>query len=121
MKSKKGTIIFVGHLVPELDIRFDIAVVLRLDLEKLLKRLKERKYQRDKIAANIIAETLDYCGENVQADEKFEVEANKQINKITSYIIARLESKKSKKPNSIQINKLEQLKKFVKKHKEFGL
>src|SRR5580693_8300223 len=43
-KNKSKTIIIVGHLAPELNYKSNIAIVTRCGLERLSKRLKERKY-----------------------------------------------------------------------------
>jgi len=50
-----------GHLACELDFPADFVFVLRTNPEELTKRLIARKYHKEKIIENIMAEALDYC------------------------------------------------------------
>jgi broad-specificity NMP kinase len=52
----------VGHLVPEIKIKYDMIIVLRIGLKLLVERLEERGYQKEKIRENIVSESIDYCG-----------------------------------------------------------
>ncbi|MEM3227614.1 MAG: AAA family ATPase [Candidatus Micrarchaeaceae archaeon] len=81
--SKRScAIVLVGHLAPELKLKYDMAIVLRSSLKKLEARLEKRGYSRKKISENLIAEGLDYCGESIskKCAEVYEVETASQIN-----------------------------------------
>ena len=65
--KKDGSLILVGHLLPDLDIMPDAMVVVRAGLEEMLSRMRARGYNKQKIRENIIAEITDYCGETSRA------------------------------------------------------
>ncbi|MGC8669944.1 MAG: AAA family ATPase [Candidatus Micrarchaeia archaeon] len=118
-RSKKS-IALVGHLVPELKIKFDILIVLRLDLNGLLLRFQKRGYTNNKLKENIVAEALDYCGEKAKnkkiAKEIYEIESSdpNQRKELINYIKMRLCNIKADPPNLKTINYMPQLYKLAK-------
>lgn len=50
-----------GHLASEIRIKSDFVFVLRAHPEEIRKRLQKRKYHKEKIIENMMAEALDYC------------------------------------------------------------
>ena len=62
--SKSDYVIIEGHLLCDISIMHAVAVVMREHPAILLKRLKKRKYGRQKIEDNIVSEAIDYCGVN---------------------------------------------------------
>jgi len=50
-----------GHMACELDFPADFVFVLRTHPDELAKRLIARRYHKEKIIENIMAEALDYC------------------------------------------------------------
>jgi adenylate kinase len=123
LRKKRKHIILVGHLAPELKLKYDIAIVLRCGLEKLSKRLEKRQYRSEKLAENIISEALDYCGLKVagKSKETYEIETVAGQKKIFEYIIAVSQGKKTKKPDERRINKMNDLLVMVKKGNKYGL
>ena len=61
-KSDEAVVLVVGHLVPDLDLRQDITVVLRGGLKKLIRGLTRGVTQRVRSMENLVAEATDYCG-----------------------------------------------------------
>jgi len=122
-KNRKRNVVIAGHLAPELRLRYDIAVVLRCNLEKLAKRLEGRRYAREKLAENIISESLDYCGLKIAktAKETYEVESTDDQKGVMDYIIAVSEGRRIKKPSKRQINRLNDLLALVEKGNKYGL
>ncbi|MFI5412751.1 MAG: AAA family ATPase [Candidatus Micrarchaeales archaeon] len=122
-KNKSKVIVIVGHLAPELRYKSNIAIVTRSGLEKLSRRLKERKYPDEKSAENLASEALDYCGlkmlENCR--ETYEVETDSDKNRILSYLKLLSSGKKTKKPKRKSINKFSDLLKLVKNGNRYRL
>ncbi len=54
-------IILESHLLSDLKLPADLAIVLRCNPKELAKRLKKRKYRKTKINENLLSEILDYC------------------------------------------------------------
>ncbi|MDE1768487.1 MAG: AAA family ATPase [Candidatus Micrarchaeota archaeon] len=75
-KSKADFVIVEGHLLCDMRVEGAVAVVMREHLKTLLKRLKERRYSRQKIEDNIVSEGIDYCGVNALKNYKevYEIE-----------------------------------------------
>ncbi|MGC8729880.1 MAG: AAA family ATPase [Candidatus Micrarchaeia archaeon] len=65
--EKKDFIVVVGHIAPELDIKPDVAFIIRISLKNLEKRLKKRNYPNEKIKENLISESIDYLGTKAKA------------------------------------------------------
>lgn len=79
--KRGGLILVVGHLAPEIDLHYDMAIVLRGRLKVLAERLKKRGYSTDKIRENLISEALDYCGVKMAGicAETYEVGTEKEL------------------------------------------
>ncbi len=60
--SKADFVIIEGHLLCDMKIDNAVAIVLREHLATILKRLRKRRYSRQKIEDNIVSEGIDYCG-----------------------------------------------------------
>ena len=117
LRNERGrTVLLVGHLAPELSIRYDIAIVTRARLATLLARLKERRYPEGKIKENIISEALDYCGETIKSRcrEFYEVEDAAEIKKVSNYLVGLCKGKNPKKPGTVEVDSLGELYRLIK-------
>lgn len=121
-KHKSGAII-VGHLVPDLDIRPDIIVVIRADLDVLISRMQKRGYPKEKIHENLISEVVDYCGANCaeKCPELYEVESDLEKARMLEYLSQISKGKKATPPKRREIDKLEQLLDIVGVENPYGL
>jgi len=121
--GRNGLILIVGHLAPELNMRFDIAIVLRADLKTLVKRLERRKYPKEKIKENLIAEAYDYCGNGVldKAAEVFELETGKNGKSVIKYVCCRSNQSKAERPATVQMDKFGQLLEMINSGNKYGL
>ena len=87
-KKKYEYIIIESHLLPEINITFDIAFILDVKPLILYKRMKEATYSNEKIEENLIAVHLDYFFKKIKAKKKirfkplFSEEDVKKIEKI---------------------------------------
>jgi broad-specificity NMP kinase len=88
LKHRRGTTIVVGHLIPEMGIRYDVCVVTRARLSRLMKVFAIRKYDMEKTIENLLAEALDYCGIRARnkANEVYEVMDDKDRRAVMLYI-----------------------------------
>jgi broad-specificity NMP kinase len=122
-KNKSKTIIIVGHLAPELNYKSNIAIVTRCGLERLSKRLKERKYPREKAAENLTSEAFDYCGLKIAENcrETYEIVTDSDKKRIISYLNAISSGKKVVKPKKKSISKFADLLKLIKAGNKYGL
>ncbi len=109
--KRRKDVILVGHLAPELRMKYDIAIVLRCNLKKLSKRLEKRHYPHKKLSDNIISESLDYCGLKIakKSKETYEIETAASQKKIIGYVNAIAHGKIVKKPGRKKINKMGEL------------
>ena len=105
------TTILVGHLVADLDLRYDICVVTRARLSRLVKVFHERRYKDEKARENIFAEALDYCGVEAaqKSKEMHEVESAGERRAMMLYIKKRIEGRAARKPKQRQINMMPEL------------
>ena len=111
-QRKNSDIILVGHLASEMELKPDIAIVVRVTLNELIKRLEARKYQKEKIKENIISESVDYCGMKAreQCKEAYEIETDDAERKeIIQYVVKRSEGKMPKPPEANEINRFKEL------------
>lgn len=120
--AKKKNLIVEGHTACEIRFDADYVFVLRCNPKELEKRLKKRKYSREKIDENMLAEMLDYCTqktESTYAKEKiFEIEtANKSAEQTTTRMY-KIISRVRDKPKKVGISYAKELKEFLglKKH-----
>ncbi|MBI5228158.1 AAA family ATPase [Candidatus Micrarchaeota archaeon] len=65
--KKKNNYLVEGHLACEIKLPNDLVIVLRTNPATLKKRLAKRKYGKQKLEENILAEVLDYCTQRVEA------------------------------------------------------
>jgi adenylate kinase len=87
LKNLNEDIILTGHLAVDLKIKYDIAIVLRLPLKQLVKRLEKRNYSIKKIQENVLAEAYDYCSKiKNNSKEFYEIETAYEKKKIINYI-----------------------------------
>jgi len=108
-----GNFIIDGHLshfIPN-----DLTIVLRLDPKKLRERLKSRKWKKDKIEENVMAETLDIiytealkCKKEKITKNVVQIDTtNKSINSIVKRILNMLKEEKYKSDDVDWLSKLE--------------
>jgi adenylate kinase len=112
---KNGAALIVGHLACELGIRYDIAIVVRCQLEILEQRLLDRGYGTEKLKENLMAEALDYCGVAAQerSDEVLELDGSADKDVVIDYLKARIEGKPGAQPKLKQIDRMPELLKFI--------
>lgn len=117
-----NNVILVGHLVPELRIRPSIAVVTRLSLKRLAKRLESRHYNAEKIRDNLICEATDYCGEQMRKKCKsvYEAEDARTKQMLIRQIPSLLHGAKHN-TGKTRIDKFNELIDMANKHKNYGL
>ncbi len=122
-KRKSKNVVLVGHLAPELSIKYDIAVVTRCKPALLAKRLEKRAYPKEKLRDNIVSEAVDYCGVAIIAkcNEVYEIESESDKSAVMKYIAALSKGKKVKKPKQKQINNLNGLLELIKDGNKYGL
>ncbi|HUC38879.1 MAG TPA: AAA family ATPase [Candidatus Acidoferrum sp.] len=109
--NSKGPVALVGHLAADLDMHYDICIVTRRNLSKLILTLKRRKYGGDKLSEDVFSEALDYCGVNSEplSKELYEVESEKEKLAAIKYIRGRVDGKKAAKPKLKMKRKLGEL------------
>ncbi|MGC8648701.1 MAG: AAA family ATPase [Candidatus Micrarchaeia archaeon] len=96
LENLNENIILTGHLAADLKINYDIAIVLRLSLIRLAKRLETRNYPIKKIQEDLLAEAYDYCAKIKENSKEFyEIETAYEKRQIINYIFA-LKNKKHK-------------------------
>lgn len=108
-------VIVVGHLVPEMEMKPDMIIVIRVGLKELVKRLEERKYQIGKIRENIVSESIDYCGlKSLEAcKETYEIETEEEKKGAIDYIRCRASGKPCNAPKIQEISKFNELLELV--------
>lgn len=124
IKEKKNpNLIIVGHLVPEIKLKQDVTVVLRLNLNELIKRLEARDYQKEKVRENIISESIDYCGLKARetCKETYEIETEKEKREMIDYLISKTSGKSHKAPEIKEISRFEELLELVTSSNKYNL
>jgi len=121
--SKKSNLIIVGHLVPEIKLKEDLTVVLRLSLKELIKRLEARKYEKDKIKENIVSESVDYCGTKAKeaGNKTYEIETDSEKKEMIDYIVSKAAGNPSKEPETKEISRFDELLELVTTDNKYGL
>jgi adenylate kinase len=121
--ASQPAIILVGHLLADLDLDYDITVVVRANLLELIARLEGREYPREKVKENLVSESIDYCGVNAaeKSKETYEVEKDADKEIVIAYIKERIEGKAPKAPNYPEINKFEEMLELVYDGNAYGL
>ncbi|MCL5433619.1 MAG: AAA family ATPase [Candidatus Marsarchaeota archaeon] len=98
IKINNQNIILVGHLAADLNIKYDIAIVMRKPLKVIAKRMERRNYQIEKINENIIAEAYDYCSKIKRfSKETYEIETKGEANQIIKYLTCIIKQQKKDK------------------------
>jgi adenylate kinase len=123
IKSTRGrAVVLVGHLAPELGIRYDAAIVLRCSLGTLARRMEKRGYAKEKIRDNLIAEAVDYCGATMEkrCTAVYEAETRKERERAVSMIKLLLDGK-NVRVKKREIDKIGDLLKLVNKGNRYGL
>ena len=69
-RKKYEYIIIESHLLPEIKIMFDIAIILDVKPILLYNRMKKARYNEEKIEENLIAVHLDYFFKKIKAKKK---------------------------------------------------
>jgi adenylate kinase len=122
-RRKKSNLIIVGHLVPEMKLNQDVSVVMRLNLNALIKRLEARGYKTEKIRENIISESVDYCGLKTMesCEETYEVETEGEKADVMAYLIDMASGRERKPPKKNEINRLDELLELVTNGNKYSL
>ncbi len=117
--SKSDFIVVVGHLAPDVGIKFDICIVLRSGLSRLESLMKRRGYRKEKIQDNVFAEAVDYCGETMRgkAKEIYEIETREEKDYVVKYLMAISENRKVAKPATKDISKMKELLTYLNSHR----
>ncbi|MCD6549370.1 adenylate kinase family protein [Candidatus Micrarchaeota archaeon] len=94
MLAGEDRYIVEGHLACEFFIPADLVIVLRTHPRILEKRLKKRRYNKQKVKDNVVCELIDYCvikSENVYNKQNVPVvevnTTNKSVEKVVSEIL----------------------------------
>ncbi len=123
--SASGICILVGHLLPDLDINCSAVFVIRASFAVLKERMEKRGYKKQKIAENLAAEAIDYCGVNSKRASKnvYEIETDAEKKAAIAAIKALLETGKQEKLASLkkQKDKMEEFRRFISNNRDFGL
>lgn len=92
--KKHKNIIVEGHLLCEIRLKVDAAVLLRLHPELLEARLERRGYNAEKIQDNVFCEGIDYCRKhlhrNYSKEKIIEVPAHGTAKETANTIIKKL-------------------------------
>jgi adenylate kinase len=122
-EEKKSNLILVGHLIPDLNLKQDLVVVLRLNLNTLIERLEARDYPKEKVKENLVSESVDYCG--VKAKEKcpqtYEIETDAEKEEMIDYIVSIPSGSPKKAPEMKEISKFDELLELVTSDNKYGL
>jgi adenylate kinase len=92
--GKAGRIVAEGHLLCEMKLDVDFAVLIRLDPELLEARLERRGYRPEKISDNVFCEGIDYCRKhllrNYAKSRVIEVRSQRTAGETAALIISEL-------------------------------
>ncbi len=119
IRGRKGRLVLVvGHLAQELDLRFDIAVVVRAPLRTLLARMRKRGYPMEKIRENLVSEAVDYCGSTMapRARESYEVSTDGDRRKVLRYLASVSNSRPCARPKIAYVERLGELRALMAKY-----
>jgi broad-specificity NMP kinase len=118
---RQGNAILVGHLAQELDLPYSMIVVVREDIGTLYRRMKARRYGREKINENLACEATDCCGyaAGQRCKAVIEVETAGERRAAAAAIASgkegRLAAMKARK------DKMREFAAFIREHKNLGL
>lgn len=92
--AKHKELIVESHILCEISLKPDAVFILRCKPKELEKRLKKRKYSKEKVEENLLAEMLDYCTQKTEANYKHqplvEIETADKKPKETAEIIRKI-------------------------------
>ncbi len=121
--SATGPIVVVGHLAPELNVKYNAAVVIRAKLKVIANRQHKRGYPMEKIRDNLISEATDYCGSLMRGkvDNTFEVETDADKKALMDYFKAMSRGRNAVAPKTNEIDKLKEIIELVKNGNKYKL
>ncbi len=95
--KKRKDIIVEGHLLCEIKLKADAAILLKLHPELLEARLEKRGYNAEKIQDNVFCEGIDYCKKHLYRNYKrsriIEVSAHGTAKETANIILNKLKEK----------------------------
>lgn len=106
--SKRKNWIIESHLLCEIKLNADFVFVFRCSRNELEKRLKKRKYKKQKIKDNLMVELLDYCymkAKKNNSGKLFELNTTKRSMKKCVHELELLIKGKKKKLDSVDHSK----------------
>jgi adenylate kinase len=123
LQNASGTVVVVGHLAPELNVKYNAAVVVREKLKVIAERERKRGYPLEKIRDNLIAEATDYCGSLMRGKvtDTYEVETESDKKAITEYFKSLTHGRSTMRPKTIEIDKLKEIIDMVKNGNKYKL
>lgn len=118
---KGNNTVLVGHLVQDLELKYDCIIVVRHGIADLMKRLSARGYGKPKIRENLVCEALDCCGVKAAeiAREVFEVETEREKARMLSMM--RSGRWRTTKDLTSQKDKMREFERFISKNRGIGL
>jgi adenylate kinase len=122
-KADAAVVLVVGHLVPDLDLRQDVTIVLRAKLKTLIRRFEKRGYPEDKIRENLVAEATDYCGmvSREKCASTYEAETAADKSRVMDYILDISKHAGAREPAKKVIEKMDELLELIEAGNRFGL
>ena len=122
-KADASVVLVVGHLVPDLDLRQDVTIVLRAKLKTLIRRFEKRDYPEGKIRENLVAEATDYCGivSRERCAGTYDAETAADRGKVMAYILNLSKHVDAREPAKKAIEKMDELLKLIEAGNRFGL
>jgi adenylate kinase len=97
--KENDDVVFEGHVLCEMKLKVDRAILLKLDPEILEIRLEKRNYSPEKKLDNVFCEGIDYCKKHLQRNyskEKIiEIETKGEIQRTIGFIIQKVGINKS--------------------------
>ncbi len=123
--SASGICILVGHLLPDLGMHCNAVFVTRANIAVRKKRMEKRGYKKQKIAENLAAEAIDYCGVNSKKASKNIYEIETAAEKRAAIAGAK-ELVKTGRPEKLaflkmQKDKMKEFERFISNNRDFGL
>lgn len=95
--EKEKNIIVEGHLLCELKLRADLAILVKVEPEELEQRLRKRGYGEEKVQDNVFCEANDYCKKHLErnfpAEKMLEVQSGRNLKETLDKVIKGLKEK----------------------------
>jgi broad-specificity NMP kinase len=122
-KSDAAVVLVVGHLVPDLDLRQDVTIVLRAKLKTLIGRFEKRDYPEGKIRENLVVEATDYCGivSRERCASTYEAETTADKDRVMAYVLDISKHVGAREPVKKAIEKMDELLELIEAGNRFGL